>query len=182
MLKWTRVVGVFTAVLAIVAGFQAWAFVQSERAFLSVQNFRFDGALTPDKQLVLAYAIVNSGRSTAIPHDVNVTLTTGLLDRPEYGDNVRFAIGPIAQSTEVPGFYFSQDGRGNPRIITADEVAKFMEGRTKFYVYGYVEYEDDFSLIGYRKTGFCYLFVPERSGGGKSAFRPCTEKQYTFVR
>ena len=47
MVRWTRAVGIFTFALAVVAALQFWAFVQSERAFLSVVDVSIDGGLLP---------------------------------------------------------------------------------------------------------------------------------------
>ena len=67
MLNWTRVVGVFTAVLAIVGGIQAWAFIQSERSFL---YFQVDGIspfpIPADKPLSVGIGVINTGRAQAI--------------------------------------------------------------------------------------------------------------------
>jgi hypothetical protein len=41
MLYWSRVVGVFTAVLAVIGLFQAYAFIESERAFLVINDVGF---------------------------------------------------------------------------------------------------------------------------------------------
>jgi hypothetical protein len=65
MLRWTRVVGLFTAVLAIVGAVQAWSFIQSERAYLTVTNPSFIDGFVPNKQMVLMFLIKNTGRSPA---------------------------------------------------------------------------------------------------------------------
>jgi hypothetical protein len=56
---WTAVVGLFTGILAIVGGLQFWAFVQSERAFLSIVSMSIDGALPKagDKSVQLFFKL-----------------------------------------------------------------------------------------------------------------------------
>ena len=67
MVRWTRVVGAFTAFLAIVAGLQFWAFIQSERAFLSVAGLTINGGFPQagDPSVRVFVQVKNSGRNIA---------------------------------------------------------------------------------------------------------------------
>jgi hypothetical protein len=58
MLRWTRIVGLFTIVLAILAGVQAYSFIESERAFLTVQGVDFA-----------------NGEPTIAPHGLSLVVT-----------------------------------------------------------------------------------------------------------
>jgi hypothetical protein len=66
MLRWTRVVDFFTAMLVVVGGIQAWAFIQSERATLAIIKFRVDAyPPTPEDPFTVILTIKNGGKSAA---------------------------------------------------------------------------------------------------------------------
>ena len=81
MARWTRVVGAFTAFLAIVAGLQFWAFVQSERAFLSVAGLTINGGFPQagDPSVRVFAQIKNSGRNIAFPKHFVLAMGFGAL-------------------------------------------------------------------------------------------------------
>jgi hypothetical protein len=175
--KWTRVVGRWTRGMVIVGvltvgvlSLQAWAFIQSERAYLIVDRFAFDGGLTPDKQIALGYMIKNTGRSAAEITDTSVSIGAVLhgYDRlKEVNEN------PIPAGGESVQLYKSLKLDGSPNILSQSDIDEIKSGKIKFYVYGFIEYRDDFSILGKRKNFFCYIYLPDRSSQNASAFGGC---------
>jgi hypothetical protein len=87
MVRWTSVVGVFTFVLAIVGGIQAWAFIQSERAeiFPEVESV---APFEADKSPMVTLSTWNTGRSQAFITEIKVKGWFGdLSDSPDYADS-----------------------------------------------------------------------------------------------
>jgi hypothetical protein len=178
MVFWTRAVGVFTMVLALVAVLQFWAFVQSERAFLSIANVSIDGGLPkagdPTPHLVMQ--IKNGGRNTAFIDRVLLDEAYGLngplSQKPGYKDEAEPGVPPpIPADTIVPR------STHLPKSFTQDEIDAIKAGKNRFALFGYITYTDTFWLFGSRTTGFCYTYSPD-----VSQLATCPERAYTYVK
>jgi hypothetical protein len=186
MLRWTRVVGVFTSVLAIVGGIQAWAFIQSERAFLSLAAMQFDGVhLAAEKRVTILVDVKNSGRSTGFVTDFNITTTitpsaTKLPKIPDYQQGPGIAVGPIVAAGTKKVIANPRGLNNAPTLILPQDVAASIKSKTLLvYIFGYISYTDEFTLFGPRKSGFCYLYIPDR--GNESIFDDCPYAEYTYA-
>ena len=69
--------------------------------------------------------------------------------------------------------------RLKPPFHRPDAVA-IGEQRIALYIYGLIEYVDDYSFAGTRATGFCYVYNPRDRWPGN--FDVCAETAYTYVR
>jgi hypothetical protein len=179
-LRWLRAlkpIDIFTAVLCIVAGFQAWAFVQSERAFVFPSHVEFVEPLaTADVQpILLAVDMRNSGRSVAQVSNMVVAVTHELSQTPNYGKGIsqqEVAFPPIPGNEQIrQELNFSTWG-----IQTMGEVR---DGLRPFYFFGKVSYSDDYWLFGGRGSRFCFIYNANKKDPSKAAFRNCPQPQFT---
>jgi hypothetical protein len=129
--------------------------------------------------------IKNSGKSTAFVEDI---LTNGkflkatekLPPKPEYVPDPDVRGGHILAG----GF---ADVRTEPRglhgeahlILSEADIAAIRDGSYKFYLFGYVSFGDDFSILGNRKNGYCAVFNPS-AGSPATQFDRCSEGAYTY--
>jgi hypothetical protein len=187
MVRWTRAVGIFTGVLAFftfllaaVAFLQLWAFVQSERAFLSVVGLSIggvDGGLPkagePHTRVVLQMR--NGGRNTAFVDRFRFEAAYGgamapFPQEPQYVDEREFGVPrPIPGDTTIPV------NDGVSKTFTPDEIDGFRAGKGRFSLYGYVKYNDAFWLFGARTTGYCFTY-----SSTEAQWMTCPERDYTY--
>jgi hypothetical protein len=181
MVRWTRVVGVFTFVLTIVGGIQAWAFIQSERAAIYVELVRIFPLPVAEKiPLSVDISLINTGRAQAFMSEIRVKFWAGeeLPKTPDYstefttsgyvpaGHTRYMTIGP----TTEPFFNWAQANDIN-------------QGAWKLYVYGFVKFIDDFSLFGAKTTGFCGVYQPSQMGHTPGTpMSQCDNENYEYSR
>lgn len=186
MLHWTRVVGVFTAVLAVVGAIQAWSFIESERAFVSVGVTGFgQNGFAANKKLGFVLRVENGGRSPAFITAVSGRPYIGnrLPETPVYlapnGKNGTGAIAPGGARTVS----FTETTKGTEgQLIDDYNFGIINSGASRLYVFGFVEYTDDFSIWGRRYVGFCQVYDPKNSLG-LGNFEDCHDAdQYIFMR
>jgi hypothetical protein len=177
--KFTFWVAAFTGVLAIATSFQVWAFIQSERAVLTVDYALEGQRLTADRPIGLFFSIQNSGKSLATITNFNVTLRIidKLPEAPKYITLLGFALGPIPPAGIGKATYRIPTTTYN---LTAESMKEIDSGKWRFYIYGFVEYEDEFSwLFGKKIIGYCSFYTPEDTAGGP--FNTCLERKYTYA-
>jgi hypothetical protein len=138
----------------------------------------------PNRPLTLVALIQNSGRSVGFIDDLNITLNfesrnEHLPPQPSY------LKGGVAAPQEVPpsgGSAVHQvfNGlNGAPQLsLTQVQVDSVNDGTTQVHIFGFISYTDEFSLLGSRKTGFCYLYDIRLAGD----FSSCTESAYSYAR
>jgi hypothetical protein len=178
MVRWTRVVGLFTASLAVVAGLQFWAFVQTERAFLSVVSLTIDGGLPEigNQSVRVFFQVKNSGRSTGFPSRSVLVMGFGPRpSKPVYGDEPQVAALPVP-AADVAN---DQDVIVLSRPLSTADVEGVKSGSIRMSVFGYISYSDTFWFFGNRTTGFCFNYTPLPTGA--SQFETCPERDYTYV-
>ena len=180
MVRWTRIVGLFTASLAVVAGLQFWAFVQTERAFLSVVNLAIDGGLPGigNQSVRVFFQIKNSGRSTGFPDRSVLAMRFGPLpSKPVYGVEPQLAALPVP----VDGIAINHDMviLGGP--LSKADVEGVKAGTIRMSLFGYISYSDTFWFFGNRTTAFCFNYTPMPMPPGASQFDTCPERGYTYV-
>jgi hypothetical protein len=176
----------FTAVLAGSTAVQVYAFVQSERSFLAISGMAPVSGLTTmsDRPLEFSLEIKNGGRSTAFIEYMisNVTISFDELpDLPHYDYSGRSSIrGPVVPGGIYPAVFSPKKG-GTPFVPTDSQISAINIGSLKLYVFGYIQYRDDFSHFGYKETGYCYLFNP-RGDPTKSMFSECGKEHYVYAK
>lgn len=179
MLRWTRVVGVFTAVLAFVGALQAWSFIHGERAALYFDIEQINPLPIPtDKTFSIDISISNIGRSQGFITEgkINVWVGKDLPDRPPF-DNVSFNIRGFAPPQTKR---FMRFGPLNKALNWA-EVQDVERGVQRLFIFGYANYTDDFSILGSRKVGFCGVYRPDgQSISGHPAIDECGSPNYVY--
>ena len=173
----TAVLTVFTGVLMLVGALQTWAFVVSERAFLTVTNFTLN--IAPDTPLTAVFVIKNTGKSVGSIIDFNTAFSTSLPPKPNYVIPLSGTyIGPI-----LPGADNNQIYRPNANAplwrLTQPEIDEIKSGKQHLFIFGFVRYSDDYVLFGDKVTGFCYLLNPPVPG---LTTETCNNPAYTYSR
>jgi hypothetical protein len=176
----TAFVALFTCVLTIISGVQAWAFIASERAFVTVA--RPDLSLiakAPDQPFQIPLVVVNTGRDTAIATGFNVTLMTSLPEKPQYIPISHASIKPLMVNTPEILIYRSRPG---PWIwkFSKSEIDKIENGDPQLFIFGYIKYRDDYSLWGDKETGFCFRYIPKPLIP-EAHYETCDNAAYTFA-
>jgi hypothetical protein len=174
----TGLLAIFTGLLVLVAGLQLLAFVQSERAFLVIDNVRFygdDPAVHGSSPLI--FKIKNPGRTVATVTEQNVSSTL-LPYRGELPDNTQLTRTPndlvllsIAPGNEITLRVIPS----NPDVLTDQVVAALLRGDYTLYIYGFYKYYNGFDLFGPSKTGYCYKYVPPSQQYGLDPFDLCSK-------
>lgn len=171
------------ALLAASLMFQAMIYTQSRRSFLTMEAIGFhEGLPTAGKRLVMGYRLRNSGRSTAVIKDMSINVRTqpkyGLEGLPSYNKSA-FASPPIfAGGAAYHIFEPTVDGK--QIALTEVDAEAIREQKVALYIYGLVEYVDDYTMVGVRTTGFCFVYNPRDRGPGN--FDTCGEADYSFTR
>ncbi len=178
MVRWTMVVALFTVVLSGVGALQFWAFVQSERAFLSVSGFEIVGGLphVGDTTVRLSVEFRNGGRSTAFPKLAQMNMRLGPLPpKREYAKEPQFVVPPILPDSILR----DHDTIVLPHAVSQTDVDSIKAGTIRISVLGYITYSDIFGLFGDRTSGFCFTYAP--SPPEAPEFDACREPEYTYA-
>jgi hypothetical protein len=179
MLRWTRVVAVFTAVLACVGGIQAWAFMQSERASLYVNINSIDPSpILPARPFSVRMTIVNTGRAQAfiVEQKVKIWVGLNLPEKPDLTDIKYTVRGPVPAG----GSRYLVNGPLSP-TLTGFQIEDIGRGLLKFYIFGYVKFTDDFTFFGPHTIGFCAIYDPAgKSPDGGLPINQCDNPNYTY--
>jgi hypothetical protein len=129
--------------------------------------------------------IKNGGRSTAFIEYIaaNTDLRPDELpDFPHYNYTGRSTIrGPVVAGGIYPGVFRPKKGDGTPFVPNDSQISAINIGTLKLYTFGYIQYRDEFSLFGYRETGYCYLFNP-RGDQTKTMFTECGKEHYVYAK
>lgn len=186
MLRWTKVVGLFTVVLAVVSGLQWWAFITSERAFVYEWVTLPSVGLVANKQLVLTINTFNGSRTPAFISEGNVTYLFLKKDvplpvEPPYVDGAENAIvGPILGGAPLRGAVPLTDKNKHPLILTQSDLDALNAGAFRLYIFGWIKYADDFSVFGPKTNGFCGVYNPGQPPD--NAFNNCGRPAYVYSR
>jgi hypothetical protein len=176
----------FTAILALSTVMQVYAFIESERAFLSIKGGNIEGVRPMgDLPLVLEFQIHNSGRSSAFIDSMNATAQIGTDDLPEYpaySAGGRSAVrGPVIAGGDYQAKFSPKGTDGKPYIISDAAIEQINIGIMKLYVFGYIRYRDEYSKFGVREVGYCFLFNP-RNDATRTVFDDCGYPNYIYAK
>jgi hypothetical protein len=184
--KWADPVTWFTGALMLFSGLQAWSFVVSERAIITVDEPKFVGtAPFANKPLKFIIKITNSGKSTATFENmqVNLRLAAGqpIPEHPKLSDLTSLAAAPTPPgSTQT--ILFEPAVNDRPVALTQEQVDKIEKGEVLMYLYGRVLYADEFTSIARNKeVGFCFFYRADLAQFG-AAFMTCKERNYTYAK
>jgi hypothetical protein len=180
MLKRTRVVAIFTVVLAGVGGIQAWAFIQSERASLYVNILSIEPSpVQPLRPFSIRLSITNTGRSQAfiVEAKPKAWVSLSLPEKPDLTD-VKFSA--VGAPVPAGGTRFIVNGPLSP-TLTGFQIEDIGRGVLRLYIFGYVKFTDDFSVFGARTLGFCGIYNPfVKSTDGGISITQCDNPNYTY--
>ncbi|HWY61160.1 MAG TPA: hypothetical protein VNW15_04610 [Rhizomicrobium sp.] len=178
----TGYIACLTLVLAIVGVIQAWAFIQSERAFVfeSLENIT-PFPLIHDQPLTVSISVQNAGRTEAEITGANFTyLVTdkALPPKPAYVNGGSNALPhEIAAGATYRGSFLPQAFDGKVRASFPQEaINKIISGEIQVYIFGWIKYRDTFSIFGSKETAFCGMFIP--SNAAATQFNTCAEEAY----
>ena len=162
----------------LVGALQTWAFVVSERAFLTVGNFTVS-SIAPDVPLAAVFSLKNTGKSVGSIIDLNIAFSKSLAPKPDYSTALSgLYIGPILPGAENPQIYRPNNNAPLWKL-TQTEIDDIKSAKQQLFIYGFMRYADDFWLFGTKVTGFCYLLNPSTPG---IAFEACNNPAYTYAR
>lgn len=180
MLRWTRVVAVFTAVLASVGGIQTWAFIQSERASLYVNILSIEPSpVQPLRPFSIRLSVTNTGRSQAsiVEAKTKGWVSLSLPEKPDLADINFRAIGGLVPAG---GTRFFVNGPLNP-ALTGFQIEDIGRGVLNLYIFGYIKFTDDFSVFSTRTLGFCGIYNPSvKSTDGLISINQCDNPNYSY--
>lgn len=176
--RFTRLLAVMTGLVALTAALQVVTFVMSERAFLTLSEVSpHQAPLAAGKPLNLLLEIRNGGKSTARVDQLNVNYRMqDLPETPEYpSTSTQLFSAPI-----LPGTSTTFGVGDESKVVSPEQFNGIIAGTTKFYLFGFIRYADEFSLFGYRVTGFCLLYAP--AGDPNSIkFTTCNKRRYVYA-
>ena len=161
-----------TLALCIIGIIQAWAFIQSERAFIALDSMSIVDGIQTGKPLITSLTFRNSGKSPALDVVVHYNSNITLPNVPQYGPN-RTEFTPIVSEGKATMHF------GAPAPMQQTDVDALKTGKLEFYVWGYISFEDHFSVFG-QEVGFCAIF-DWRSPAGNT-FLTCPRKGYLYAR
>jgi hypothetical protein len=175
----------FTALLCVVGGIQTWAFVQSERAFVSIAGVEISGgALQANIPLSFLINVKNSGRDTAFIGDSRNVVRT----QPDehLGGGLRaflqktIVVGPVMGGES--GIIISRpvNSDGNPIILGQESIDQLNSSKHYLWLIGYISYRDDFSRFGTRTIGYCFKYNPAPPDKRLSFFERCGSEEYEY--
>ena len=186
MLRWTRIVGVFTAVLAVVGSLQWWSFVRSERPFLGVSGIYIVGnEFKPGEPVAFVIEIQNAGKSTA--YITNSAILFRLQGHPslDSGLDTTFektgASGPVLAGSTIRIISRPVENHA-PVILTQDEINRLNNRNGYLWVIGKISYSDELWFPGGNTTfGYCFSYAHVTQRSGLSNFVRCGNSEYEYA-
>jgi len=189
MLRSTVVTAVFTGVLTLLAFIQAYSFIESERAFLILEDLRFlhvEPTSEPDGyDLILK--VKNVGKHTAIVSEFDLrpgffVIHKTLPDVPPYdGAKIDTLIPPVGPD-EIKTINAHAIVKPSKNISDADRLAGVLSGDVPLRVFGFIEYDIGYPSFRSGKLGFCQEYVPISRRKNGPPFETCNHPAYTYTR
>jgi hypothetical protein len=173
-IRWLFLTAAFTLALALASLLQAWAFIQSERAALTVTRVSFNKIdLTTDQPISIGFDVHNGGKSRATIEDMKLKLATKLERAPTFIANNSLGVIPISPAATMIEIWYPTDNSNKSISFTQDQVQAIQNATTHLYVQGSIVYSDDFWPS--RNEPFCFKYLP---GNGPGGWFPCPKQDY----
>jgi hypothetical protein len=191
----TFMVALFTLALALATYINAWAYIQSERAQLFVRDVRFAHGEpnAAEGGFDVVVVIKNVGRHIATVTDLNVSPVLHihakeLRETPNYPSQplIRSA-PPIPPDGEVTVngklAEFKAMAPDVELLSEPERIKAVLSGEIPTDVYGYISYNNGFSVFGPSVVGYCFHYIPPSTRlPGQSQFQICDNPNYTYAR
>lgn len=181
IVRLTGWITIFTAALTIVGSIQAWAYIQRERAAISVRQLGIStGQIVAGREFYFFVTLRNNGGLEATP---TAFFIASRLDQPPARKN--FLPGrSVPPYLTIPPNEESEQRYWLPRIdgknvkFTEEQAQLLNSGRLRFFIYGEVQYTDRFTIWPLQpfSTQFCYEYAPTL-GGPNNPFVLCSASE-----
>lgn len=182
---------VFTGVYALISILQyrltRQAIHVTERAYLQVHAIALEPAVASVGPIRVTILVKNTGRTPATITDVNIvpSYVTGpdftLPKIPSYaekGSNLA-ALGLLPAGETDTDTSAAIGLNGQRYGFDKGQVKDIETGKSRFFVYGYVRYQDAFAHN--HATGFCGFYDPTRTAPELGMFNRCRQAGYTYA-
>jgi hypothetical protein len=184
LMSWTAnftawAITAFSALLVVVTGLQFWAYIQSERAFLVIDDLKFYNG-EPTAGGVLIFKIKNPGKTVATIQTINLSSYLGALsDNAPLGTTTRFVVA-IA-----PGDQFNMRATfSNPEIFTPQVISALVKGEQTISMFGFIKYDNGYNWFGLfqpAEVGYCFTYVPPTEQYGGETFEICKNPRFIYT-
>lgn len=156
------VIALMTFLMTFFIFVQVAAYLITERSVLTINSVIWSTKIPlPAKDTLIDFGLRNSG---GIPATIT-TLAIAVSDK--LGDKA-LSVGDYG--VQIPSGQTNRNVVGiknTPFRFTEKEVDELSRGQAKRYIYGFVEYRDDFHFVfGKSVVGFCYVSDPEPNNKG----------------
>lgn len=189
------VTAVLTFVLAILAALQAYSFIESERAYLVVDNVAFkhiEPSLAPDG-LDLVIAVKNVGKHLALVTKFAVKPLFGtqhkeLPETPNYeGGILGKVVPPIVPTGQITVNAHSMGirplpGQRDEDVSATNIIIGVINGDIPLWIIGFLDYDLGYPWFHQGAVGYCQQYIPEKSRVGDNRFETCNSPKYTYIR
>src|SRR5579863_2304567 len=184
--RFTFWIAVFTFFLFMSTIVQVLAYIESERAYLVIEDINFmRGEPSGDEGgLGLVMVIKNVGKHEAVVKELNVKsgvfiIQKQLPDYPNYVNEhpIRTVIPPIPPQEQRTAFM--SEAPQEFAIPREDVLKGVTSGNIPLRVFGFIDYGTGYWFSG--RVGFCFVYVPanKRLFTNSPKFQACDNPHYT---
>ena len=109
----------------------------------------------------------NSGKSAAFIEDLIINsrfekATAHLPETPAYVPGNPITPGPVLSNGVITVRAMPDGMHGEPQMLFNEtDIVAIKSGTFTFYIFGYISFTDEFTLLKAKRTGFCALYNPE---------------------
>lgn len=186
--RFTFWIAILTFFLVVMTGVQVLSYIESERAFLSIEEIGFihgEPSVEPDG-ITIKMGIKNFGKHVAVITQMNAEPSfyigkKGLDASPDYDDRniikwVTSPIPPQIQRTVIFG-----PATENTPVPKEEIISGTKNGKIPFHVFGFIDYDTGYRLSSGR-VGFCFTYIPESQRRvARQSFKACDNPNYTYT-
>jgi hypothetical protein len=187
--RFTFRITIFTFFLMISSIMQVVSYVETERAYLSIDDISLTlgEPSTDEGGLGFIMIIRNTGKHVAVIRQLNVQPSVFIVkkDLPEYPtylekQNIKTVIPPIAPQEQR--FARLDHGKQEFGIPTEDVVKGAKNGAIPLRVFGFIDYDTGY-WFPHGRIGYCFVYIPEskRSPILVQRFAACDNPNYTYT-
>lgn len=177
----------FTLVLTCMAVLQIAAYIETERAYMIVEDVKlFAGEpSTDDGGLDMGIFMENVGKHLAVITDFTVVIEIQIVDKhlpdyPDYkhGTSSKLVVRPqvAQQKTMIP----VRENKAPPPIPREDIIRGIKDGTIPLHIYGAIKYRHGYFMLG-GVSGYCFTYIPVTKRRINKSFNTCENQNYTYA-